>query len=151
MGGNYYVPDASNNSAEVTGMFLSETVCTEFGYEWYGSRYLTTLDYHYCYISGDGVTHKEEELSESIFTATGGYGPVSHPSRLGMFVRIFTPQVYNLPIVGSRSYDHFIFRVIIIRTITTYKHPSYIRVIIILVTQLCPVYLKHITMIRQGV
>lgn len=37
LGGNYYVPAASNDSVEATGMFLSEIVCTEFGYEWYGS------------------------------------------------------------------------------------------------------------------
>lgn len=124
-GGNYYVPAAASDSEAATGMFLSEEVCVEIGYEWYGSRYLTTLDYHYCYISGDGVTHKEEELSESVFTATGGYGPVSHSSRLGMFVRIFTPQVYTFVTVGSRSYDHFVFRVITNRTMNRVESVLY--------------------------
>lgn len=71
------------------------------------SSRLLTMDYHYCYISSSETTYKEEELSEPILTATGGYSLITYPYRLGIFNRIFTPQVYASVNLGSHSHDHF--------------------------------------------
>lgn len=59
------------------------------------------LYYHYAYLSAGETTYIEEELSEPVLMAIGGYSNVASPYRLGIFVRIFTPRIFTAANVGS--------------------------------------------------